>query len=231
MPDFKRVGQSMTSPTSNSRRMEVRVPPYVDEKGYIQNGGLIFKPVPALHEGPITGPHAVVLHRPVTRSANGTLASFARGIGTHFVVDLDGTIYQAASLKSYTSHVGPILPRCLAEGSCSPEETKLLAKLGPMPGHRHEKLKDYPLRYPMNSDSVGIEVVGTYSYDAKQWDAATDAQKKAVSSLIGILKREYSLTDADVYEHDKISRKTPGEGAGIYDGDSRLPGRFPPLFI
>lgn len=231
MPNFRHVGQSTTSILSNTQRMEVRVPVYVDDKGYIQNAGLVFKPVTVMQKGPITGPHAVVLHRPVTRSASSTLASFARGIGTHFVIDLDGTIYQAASLKSYTSHVGPILPRCLVEGTCAPEEAKKLVSLGPMPGHRHEIIKAYPIRYPMNEDSVGIEVVGTYSYDTKQWDAATEAQKKSMALLVGILKKEYSLTDADVYEHDKISRKTPGEGAGIYDGDSSMPAEFPPPFI
>ena len=46
MPDFKRIGQSKTSPSSNSQRMVVRVPAYVDDKGYIQNANLVLNPSP-----------------------------------------------------------------------------------------------------------------------------------------------------------------------------------------
>lgn len=48
------------------------------------------------------------------------------------------------------------------------------------------------------------------------WNTPTQAQKDSIKNLVEILKEEYNLSDDDVYEHDKISRKTDGEGANLY---------------
>lgn len=83
----------------------------------------------------------------------------------------------------------------------------------------------------MNEDSVGIETVAMYFDKSKRWEAATGPQRQAISSLVQLLQSLYSLTDADVYEHDQISRKTEGEGADLYDGARGVPARFPPSFF
>ena len=77
--------------------------------------------------------------------------------------------------------------------------------------NRKWSIKD---KYPINSDSIGIEVVGKYK--SNQWEVATQAQKDSIKNLVEILKAEYNLNNDDVYEHDKISRKTDGEGANLY---------------
>lgn len=106
--------------------------------------------------------------------------------------------------------------------------------MGPQRIYNHEKVKAYPLRYPMNEDSVGIETVAKFDRSKKEWEAPTVEQSVAISRLIGILKEEYGLSDADIYEHDRVSYKEPGEGAGLYDrGDGgsdigSVPARFPP---
>lgn len=232
MSKFVRVGQSAASPASITQRREVVVDPYVDERGYIQNAGLTFQPIVELERGAIDGPRAIILHRTFSSTASGTMTSFRQQrIGTHFLVEKDGTIYQCASLKKKTAHVGPIHSRCLKEGTCPPEETKSLSRMGPKQGHDHEKTKPYPSRYPMNEDSVGIETVAMYSPTTKQWDAATSQQRESISKLVKLLQSLFSLTDSDVYEHDKISRKTEGEGADLYDGTGSVPTRFPPPFF
>ena len=203
----------------------------VNAKGYIEGAGLIHNPVSALERGELNGPHAIVLHRTVSSTASSTIAAFERGVGTHFVIDKDGTIYQTASLGKKTAHVGPIRSRCFEENTCSPTEAARIRRYSPKQGHDHEKTKHYPERYPMNEDSVGIEVVAMYHQETEQWDAPTPAQKEAISRLVSLLQSNYSMTDADVYEHDKISRKTAGEGAGLYDGNDRVPARFPPPFF
>ena len=231
MTRFIRVGQSNASLVSRMERKSVFVRPHLDDNGYIQNAGLKFRPIAALENGTIDGPHAIILHRTFSSTAASTLASFGRGIGTHFLVAKDGTIYQCASLKQKTAHVGPIRSRCLVEGTCSAQEAVKIRSYGAMAGHRHEKVKPYPARYPMNEDSIGIETVAMYLETTKQWEPATGAQRKAISSLVKLLQSMYSLTDADVYEHDQISRKTEGEGAGLYDGPGGVPARFPPPFF
>ena len=220
------------SPASQRKGYDPASPaPSAPYDGYLRDPGIIQRPISALERGPLTGPHAIVLHRTVSTTAESSLVSFERGVGTHFVIDKDGTVYQTASLDQKTSHVGPIRSRCLAEGTCQADEEAKIKNYGPKQGHDHEKKKAYPDRYPMNEDSIGIEVVGMYWEESQQWDAPTPEQQQAIKKLIGTLQDRYSLTDSDVYEHDKISRKTAGEGAGLYDGADRLPTSFPPTTI
>ncbi|MDH5823552.1 N-acetylmuramoyl-L-alanine amidase [Luteimonas sp. RD2P54] len=84
------------------------------------------QPIAALEKGAISGPVAVVLHRTVSAAPVSALAPLSGDIGTHFLIDKDGTTYQTASLRKYTAHVGPIKSRCLAEGTCEAEEAKRL---------------------------------------------------------------------------------------------------------
>ena len=224
------VGESTTSPASNPRRKQVAVKVYVDEKGWIQNAGFVMKHIPALEKSAIRGPVAIVLHRTVSSTAASTLSAFTRGIGTHFVVDKDGTTYQCASLLKKTAHVGPIRSRCHADGTCTAGELANFKQwTSRMPCYEHEKKKLYPTRYPMNEDSVGIETVAMYHQSTNEWEVATPEQLIAIKRLVGTLKDEYGLTDADIYEHDKIAWKTEGEGAGLYGmpGNPGLQSRLP----
>ncbi len=211
------VGQATTTPASQRERKTLSVGSYVDEDGYVQNAGFALRKIAALEKGGMDGPVAIVLHRTDSSNLQSPLQSFEKGIGTHFIVDKDGTVYQTASLLKRTHHVGRIKSRCMDSGSCSAEESKLIRSWGWAPGkvHDHEKKKSYPERYPMNADSVGIEVVA--DHDGSRWEAPTSAQSQAIAAVVTILKAEYGITDDDIYEHDKISYKTAGEGAGLYD--------------
>ncbi|KGM57793.1 hypothetical protein N799_01115 [Lysobacter arseniciresistens ZS79] len=197
---------------------------YVDERGYIQNAGFILRPIPALEKGKLTGPRAIVLHR----TAGDSLASALNAAGpsgTHFYVDKDGSVYQVASLHRKTYHVGLIKSKCMAEDTCPRTEQKTISSWGWAPRriHDHEKAKPYPDRYPMNEDSVGIEVVsrclrecGPGDSDSAVWEDPTAEQRDSISLLVRLLQRIYGLSDDDVYEHDKVSYKKGGEGAGLY---------------
>ncbi|MEN1960063.1 N-acetylmuramoyl-L-alanine amidase [Luteimonas sp. MJ246] len=81
---------------------------------------------------------------------------------------------------------------------------------------RIESGRPYPERYPGNADSIGIEAVGRYHPATQRWDEPTPEQAAAINRLMESLQRNFGQTDEDVYEHDAISRKTPGEGAGLY---------------
>lgn len=226
MSRFIDVGEAITKAVTNRQPTELQVPSYVDERGYIQNAGFTLRPIPALEKGALAGPRAIVLHRTAGDSISSALGA-AGPSGTHFYVDKDGTVYQTASLFKKTYHVGLIKSKCMADGTCPAAEEKTLEGWGWAPRriHNHEKTKAYPNRYPMNEDSVGIEVVsrclencGPGDSDNATWEAPTPEQQESISSLIGLLKRLYGLSDSDMYEHDKVSYKKGGEGAGLYEG-------------
>ena len=226
MKHYREVGQSTTSPADTTQRKEVEVEVYVGENGYVQNAGFTIKPIAALEKGTMDGPKAIVLHRTDGASVQSALDSAGTGVGTHFYVDKDGTVYQAASLLKRTYHVGKIKSRCMAEGTCPAAETRMITGWGwsPTRVHNHEKAKAYPDRYPKNADSVGIETVSRCIKNCApgdkgtpEWEPPTAEQKAAIASIVEILKKEYDLTNADIYEHDIISYKTEGEGAGLYD--------------
>lgn len=195
---------------------------YIDDKGYVQNANFTHSPISALEKGKIEGPHAIILHRTESPSASSAITSFKNGVGTHFLVDKDGTVTQTASLLQHTYHIGKIKSKCYENKTCPIDEMKKIKGYGwsPQKVYDHEKDKDYPTRYPINLDSIGIEVVGQYNESTKKWDEATESQLKSIAKIVKLLKKEYSLTDDDIYEHDKISYKTAGEGAGLYDSNN-----------
>ncbi|ROU08767.1 peptidoglycan recognition family protein [Lysobacter enzymogenes] len=190
----------------------------VDKDGYLEDPAIKRQPIAALEKGAIDAHHGIVMHRTESSTAKSALDAFKSGTGTHFLIDKDGTIYQTASLDQKTHHVGKIKGRCVEEGNCSAQEQAWFDKTGwnPKAVHDHEKAKAYPDRFPMNDDSVGIEVVGSYNAKTKTWDAPTAEQTASINTLVGALQKEYGLDDKDVYKHDAISYKTQGEGADLY---------------
>lgn len=217
MPEFLRVGQSTTSFFSNTERKLVRVPPYVDSKGYVQNAGFTHQPIPELEKGAIDGPKAIVLHRTDSFTSDSALQAFRRGVGTHFLIDKDGTVFQTASLLRRTHHVGKIKSRCLQSGTPA-AEAAMLRSWGWAPDriYDHEKRKSYPERYPMNEDSVGIETVAKHLGE-DGWEPPTAQQSTSIAAIVHVLQEAYGLGGTDIYEHDLISYKTEGEGADLYE--------------
>lgn len=109
------------------------------------------------------------------------------------------------------------------EGTLTPERQQELATVRSprrnddiVDVSRLESARPYPDRYPTNRDSIGIEVVATYNARTKTWQEPTEAQTASIQRLVGTLQQNYGLNDRDVYEHDRISFKTQGEGAGLY---------------
>lgn len=181
------VGQATTTPVEQTGRAAIDVETYVDENGYVQNAGFVLKKIPALEKGSMDGPKAIVLHRTDSKTLASPLQSFEKGIGTHFIVDKDGTVYQTAGLLKKTHHVGKIKSRCYESGTCSADEAKQIRSWGWAPAkvHDHEKAKAYPERYPMNEDSAGIEVVA--DHDSAKWEEPTAEQSKSIRDVVSVL--------------------------------------------
>jgi len=191
------------------------------KNGFIKGMGYIKKVQSRLaHKGKFRI-KAIVLHR--TNSTNVLSAMSGTVEGTHFYVDNSGNVYQTVSLKKKTWHVGKGLY------SKAKDKTGTGKYPNSWPHKKRGKVeakKSYPNRYPMNSDSVGIEVSGEFHITSGKvqsgkykgeskgyWDALTAKQKKAIVCLCKVLKKKYKLTNGDIYAHDDIKAKTKGEGS------------------
>ena len=198
----------------------------VGANGYLTDPNITRTSIPALERNPLPDVNGIVMHRTTGSTAQGTIDHWRgqdRPFGTHFLIDRDGTIHQTASLNNNTAHVGNIRSRGEVEGTLTPERQQELATVrSPRRNDdvadvsRLESARPYPDRYPTNRDSIGIEVVATYNERTRTWQEPTEAQTASIQRLVGTLQQNYGLNDRDVYEHDRISFKTQGEGAGLY---------------
>lgn len=171
---------------------------------------------------------SLVLHRTDSSTAVEVLNAYAKGqkTGAHFLIEKSGHIFQTANMKKSCHHVGILLPRCQIEKNCDPNELKTITALIHEKGFsfsrraenlsRHESKKKYPLRYPSNSDSIGIEVVGRFLPSEKSFETPTQEQFSSLKWLVGILIEEHQLDlKFHVYAHGAIARKEVSEGAQL----------------
>ena len=201
----------------------------VGQDGFMTDPGILHTPIPQIQHGAMSRPNGIVLHRTESGSATSTLNAWRTGpggTGAHFLIDKDGTIHQTIRVDRQAWHVGAIRSRGEMEGTIVPEDQRELehARAGQAEWRagavravsRVETTRPYPERYPTNGDSLGIEIVARYVPATRTWEAPTPEQTTSIQRLLGILQRNFGLTDHDVYQHDVISRKTPGEGADLY---------------
>ncbi|QRP62775.1 N-acetylmuramoyl-L-alanine amidase [Rhodanobacter sp. FDAARGOS 1247] len=199
----------------------------------VENGKLIdpeveVKLYTSIEHGALTSVASIVLHRTDSSSATGTLSAYEGGktTGAHFLIDKLGKIYQTARVDQVCWHVGILVARCQAESNCDPQELKTITALLHEKGlsfstraknlSRHEVAKTYPQRYPANSDSLGIEVVGKFVAADKAFELPTPEQLKSVKYLVDILVAQFKLNLlSDVYAHGAIARKEVSEGAQL----------------
>jgi len=196
--------------------------------GKIVDESVDIKTYTSIEHGDINKITSIVLHRTDSSNAASTLQAYADGkkSGAHFLIDKTGNIYQTADMRKICWHIGILLPRCQVEKNCNPKELKTITALIHEKGFsfgrrarnlsRHETGKKYPLRYPSNSDSIGIEVVGKFWPSKKSFDKPTPQQLESLKWLVEIIEKEYKLNiKTDVYAHGAIARKEVSEGAQI----------------
>ena len=179
-----------------------------------------------LHKGKMSQIHAIVVHQTGAETSDNTFNSYkqASAHGAHFLIDTDGTIYQTALLTQKTHHVGKLKSRCIVTNICTKDELAAanaiyfkkgqsysvrVAKL-----YKHEKSKNYPERYPMNDDSIGIEIVGDFDQAAGEYESVTTNQNISLKWLVNELIENFDLDiDDDVYRHPDVSYKKPTEAS------------------
>jgi N-acetyl-anhydromuramyl-L-alanine amidase AmpD len=157
-------------------------------------------------------------------------------LGTHFIIDRDGTVYQVASVDQRTDHIkgNRLQSKALNEfngdfggqrGEWKIAEEARLFQKGKTQLAQFERSKKYPARYPTSDDSIGIELVGP-CVDKKgkivlendkecTYVDPTPAQNASLTNLVRLLKSAYDLRHSDVYTHPEIQyEKRASEAKG-----------------
>ncbi len=176
----------------------------------------------SLHKGEMTTVHAIVVHQTGASTAQHTFNSYTNSSnGAHFLIDKSGHIYQTALTNKKTYHVGKIRSRCIETKSCSKDELSSANSIYLKKGlsypvrvknvHNHEKSKNYPDRYPTNSDSIGIEIVGSYNKANKVYESVNAKQNLSLKWLVNELLTHLKLQNSDIYRHPDVSYKQPSE--------------------
>ncbi len=190
----------------------------IDSNGMIVDPRVIPRRSPGIEHGTLPRALAIVVHQTDSATADATLNGYqSGGNGAHFLIDKNGQIYQTASLHARCYHVGKLIKsKCLAV-SKSTCDTAAMAKMLAMSWMQqinaidaHERAKSYPDRYPVNSEAIGIELVGMH-IDETSYEAVTAAQNASLQWLIDVLYAQYDLQPDDVYRHPTVSYKNPGE--------------------
>lgn len=162
------------------------------------------------------------MHQTGSSNAASSFSSYNNGLnGAHFLIDKDGTIYQTARVNQVCWHVGNVRSRCNELKTCSADElsdiNSLLFKKGESYNVRiknlsdHEKEKEYPERYPTNSDAVGIEIVGKFDVKSDTYDAVNQNQNSSLTWLVSVLQTCLQITANDIYRHSEVAYKQSSE--------------------
>lgn len=190
----------------------------IDSNGMLIDSRVTPRRFTNIEHGALSGVRAIVVHQTDTDTAQQALNSYGvGGNGAHFLIDENGQILQTASLNSRCYHVGRLIKsKCLTinPSAC---DTSAMAQILALSWTRqinaldaHERVKNYPDRYPVNSDSVGIEIVGRH-IDDQTYQAVTAQQNASLQWLVGELVTHLGLASNDVYRHPQVSYKNPGE--------------------
>ena len=197
---------------------------HIDADGEIWDDKIRLRIFPELHsKKKMTHVNGIIVHQTDSTTAESTFNQYrkAGSNGAHFLIDKDGTVYQTASLHRKTNHVGKLKHRCKLEKSCTPTEIKKLGihKMKPTPLHEHEMKKKWPVRFPINEDSIGIELVGkAYPIDEpdpdkKTFESVTAEQNESLQWLVKELQMTLGLEMREVFTHPDISRKNRTEAS------------------
>ncbi|EXU76673.1 peptidoglycan recognition protein family protein [Erwinia mallotivora] len=197
---------------------------YIDEDGYIFDERIERKIFKTIERGRLGKVNGIVVHQTQSPTVQSTFNSYnnKNATGAHFLIDKNGKVYQTASLFKVTWHVGLMKSRCFLKKKCKPTETALIS-LHNSPWKKTtfkniydiEKEKNFPERFPNNSDSIGIELVGlaTGPKGKEVFETVTDKQNESLKWLVPELARVFRVSMSEVYRHPDIGRKNKTEAS------------------
>lgn len=198
---------------------------YIDEDGYIYDDRIERKIFKTIERGSLDSVNGIVVHQTDSSSAESTFNSYSntKANGAHFLIDKDGKVYQTASLFKMTWHVGLMQSKCFLQKVCQPTEVRLLALHTKKYWKREisqeisniERGKNFPDRFPNNTDSIGIEIVGK-AIDPKGnevFETVTDKQNQSLKWLVAELSSKLDVPMTEVHRHPGVGRKNKTEAS------------------
>lgn len=207
-----------------------RDPLMLDNNGYSRHPRITNKVTGNIAKGDLVRINGIIVHQTGGSTAQSTFNSYNNpgASGAHFLIARDGKIYQTASVYKKTWHVGKLRSRCVVQSRCPPvpasqrtaaQETQYIKNLGPRARHNYEKVKSYPARYPMNEDSLGIELVGKIVGNdpahpgEKLYETVMAQQNTSLTWIVQQLAIQFGMQLTEVFRHPTVSQKTPSEAA------------------
>jgi len=197
---------------------------YINSSGYINNARIVVKTFNKIERGKLDKVNGIVVHQTDSATKDGAFNSYktSGANGAHFLIDKDGVIYQTASVYKVTWHVGKSQSRCFIKKKCKPSEFKNIFELertavGKNRVSKMEKEKSFPDRFPINIDSIGIEIVGkAYKEDGKREDVYEKVNDKQNESLVWLVKElsdTLNVPMTEIYRHPEVGRKNMTEAS------------------
>lgn len=200
---------------------------HVDELGHVDAERIIVKIFSKIQHGRMDKVNGIVVHQTDSPTASSTFNSYqnANANGAHFLIDKDGTIYQTASLYKVTWHVGRMQSRCLLTKKCNAAEFKTMAALEKSSRYslnvnQREKQKSFPDRFPDNTDSIGIEIVGepvekdvTKGKKEPVYEPVNKLQNSSLKWLVKELSETLNVSMNEIYRHPEVARKNKTEAS------------------
>lgn len=230
----KAMDDAKRSALEKNKREAIKV-----KAGQVLSPRVQHKFIPNIIREPLTQPiTGLIIHETGGDDRFGTFNHWAtdpKHNGAHFLIERDGQIFQTVPVDRKANHAGLTKSRCLVQVTyCAPfgqemnQFHKDFAKWKNAGGianraglNESEKAKSYRYRYPINSDSLGIELVGAsrdplsgkgayWAADAK-YDEFTPEQQEALTWLVGQLRELYGIREDMVLKHNVTGVKAFSE--------------------
>lgn len=198
---------------------------YIDEDGYIYDDRIERKIFKTIERGSLDSVNGIVVHQTDSSSAQSTFNSYGNksANGAHFLIDKDGKVYQTASLFKITWHVGLLQSKCILQKVCQPTEVRLLELHTKKFWERKiskeisdiEREKSFPDRFPNNTDSIGIEIVGKAigPKGEEVYETVTDKQNESLKWLVAELTSTFNVPMTEIHRHPNVGRKNKTEAS------------------
>lgn len=211
---------------------------HIDPQGMIIASRVQPRRFTVIERAAMTSITGIIIHQTGSADEQSVFSSYKRGgNGAHFLIAKNGTIYQTASVNYRTNHVGPLKARCLAEHRCTAAEFRrstIFPQVSTVERmSKIEMTKSVPLRYPSNTDSIGIEIVGSASLppgitmpaglskaqqdaflgEKSVYESVTTAQNMSLRWLVDELIGTLHVNSSEVHRHPDVSRKNTTEAS------------------
>lgn len=110
----------------------------VNAQGAVMDPRIVNSISPTLEHGSMASAKGIIVHQTGGPTAQSALDGYKRSgaNGAHFLIDLDGAIYQTASVYKQTWHIGKLKSRCMMEATCCAGRAETEQALQPEEGER-----------------------------------------------------------------------------------------------